>query len=61
MVRLLLPLKKLIIIHRIKSTLVLLFFSGFSARLSVKAQFNISDFAVFIYLSGVKSTKFLSA
>ena len=55
--RLLLPLKKLIIVQRIKSTLVFLFFSGLSAKLNAKTLFNISNFAGLNYLFGMKSNE----
>ena len=57
MEKLLLPLKKSIIVHRIESTLVFLFFSGTSAKLTSKTLFNISNFAGFNYLFGMKSNQ----
>ena len=57
MERLLLPLKKLLIVHSIKSTLGFLFFSGLFAKLTSKTLFNISDFAGFNYLYGMKSNE----
>jgi hypothetical protein len=60
MERFLLPLQKLIIFHRIKGTLVVVFFSALSAKLNAKTFFNISHSAVFNYLFGMGSNQFFS-